>query len=108
MIDSKSNREELFSSLEKTFKQIQNDLKYGGKDYRLAFSFLDAKGVPPGLPKPLEADFKALADAETSLIESGAIAVCPPLPGGEVSREDIIKQTVYQCRAGICAPQSEP
>mmetsp|Transcript_27448 Transcript_27448/g.40309 ORF Transcript_27448/g.40309 Transcript_27448/m.40309 type:complete len:531 (-) Transcript_27448:145-1737(-) len=86
---------------------LKNNLKYGAKDYRKAFSFLEASGVPPGLPKPLEADLETLANADVSLQESGAIAPCPPLPGGKVSREEILKQTVYQCRSDVCAPRSK-
>jgi len=87
---------------------LKNNLQYTGKDYRAAFSFLEAKGVPKGLPKPLDIDMKSLRDAEVGLLESGAVARVPPLPGGEVSREDILKQTVYGCRADLCAPQSSP
>lgn len=87
---------------------LKNNLQYNGKDYRAAFSFLEAKGVPNGLPKPLAIDMKLLADSEVGLLESGAVAKCPPLPGGNVSREEILKQTVYGCRAGVCAPRSSP
>jgi len=87
---------------------LKNDLRYTGKDYRAAFSFLEAKGVPPGLPKPLDIDSKFLVDAEVGLLESGAVARCPPLPGGDTSREEILRQTVYGCRADICAPRSSP
>lgn len=87
---------------------LKNDLKYTGKDYRAAFSFLEAKGVPNGLPRPLDIDMEFLADAEVGLLESGAVAKCPPLPGGDVSREEILRQTVYGCRADICAPRSSP
>ena len=38
---------------------LKNNLKYTGKDYRAAFSFLEAKGVPSGLPKPLDIDMKS-------------------------------------------------
>ena len=86
---------------------LKNNLKYTGKDYRAAFSFLEAKGVPKGLPKPLDIDFQTLNDAETNLLGSGAIAVCPPLPGGDVSRAEIIAKTAYSCRAGTCTPQAE-
>lgn len=86
---------------------LKNNLKYSGKDYRTAFSFLEAKGVPRGLPKPLDIDFQTLKDAEINLLESGAIAVCPPLPGGDVSRSEIIAQTAYNCRKGICTPRAE-
>jgi len=86
---------------------LKNNLQFTGKDYRAAFSFLEAGGVPAGLPKPLDADFKTLADAEINLLESGAIAKCPPFPGGKYSREEILAQTIYQCRAGICGQQSE-
>ena len=61
-----------------------------------------------GLPKPLDIDMQSLRDAEVGLLESGAVAKCPPLPGGKVSREEILKQTVYGCRADICAPRSSP
>eukprot|EP00566_Odontella_aurita_P009647 CAMPEP_0113574556 /NCGR_PEP_ID=MMETSP0015_2-20120614/27210_1 /TAXON_ID=2838 /ORGANISM="Odontella" /LENGTH=514 /DNA_ID=CAMNT_0000477701 /DNA_START=1 /DNA_END=1545 /DNA_ORIENTATION=+ /assembly_acc=CAM_ASM_000160 len=87
---------------------LKNDLKYTGKDYRAAFSFLEAGGVPRGLPKPLDADFQTLADAEVNLLESGAISKCPPLVGGDVSREEILAQTAYNCRAGTCTPRSSP
>lgn len=87
---------------------LKNNLQYTGRDYRAAFSFLEAKGVPPGLPKPLDIDMKLLRDAEVGLLESGAVAKCPPLPGGDVSREEILKQTVYGCRADLCAPRSSP
>jgi hypothetical protein len=87
---------------------LQNNLKYTGKDYRAAFGFLEAKGVRKGLPKPLDIDMKALRDAEVGLLESGAVAKCPPLPGGKVSRAEILEQTVYGCRGDICAPRSSP
>ena len=87
---------------------LKNNLQYTGKDYRAAFSFLEAKGVPKGLPKPLDIDMKSLRDAEVGLLESGAVAPCPPLPGGNVSREDILKQTIYGCRGDICSPRSRP
>ncbi|KAL3764539.1 hypothetical protein ACHAW5_004803 [Stephanodiscus triporus] len=87
---------------------LKNNLAYTGKDYRAAFSFLEAGGVPPGLPRPLDVDMKSLRDAEVGLLESGAVARCPPLPGGDVSREDVLRQTVYGCRAGLCAPRSSP
>ena len=87
---------------------LKNNLQYTGKDYRAAFSFLEAKGVPKGLPKPLDIDMQALRDGEVGLLESGAVAKCPPLPGGDVSREEILKQTVHGCRADLCAPRSIP
>ncbi|KAL3792615.1 hypothetical protein ACHAWO_008776 [Cyclotella atomus] len=87
---------------------LKNNLQYTGKDYRNAFSFLEAKGVPKGLPKPLDIDMKSLRDAEVGLLESGAVAKCPPLPGGNVSREEILKQTIYGCRSDICSPRSSP
>lgn len=86
---------------------LKNNLKYTGKDYRKAFSFLEAAGVPSGLPKPLESDLKALSDAEINLMESGAIVKCPPLVGGNISRSDIIAQEIYNCRGGVCTPKSE-
>ena len=86
---------------------LKNNLKYTGKDYRAAFSFLEAKGVPKGLPKPLETDFQTLNDAEVNLLESGAIAICPPLPGGDASRAEIIAKTAYNCRAGTCTPRAK-
>ena len=46
---------------------LQNNLKYTGKDYRAAFSFLEASGVPAGLPKPLASDFQTLSDAEAGI-----------------------------------------
>lgn len=88
------------------FYPIKNNLKYTGKDYRKAFSFLEASGVPAGLPKPLDADFQTLNDAEVNLLESGAINKCPPLPGGKVSREEILAETVYNCRSGICTTRA--
>lgn len=85
---------------------LKNNLKYTGKDYRKSFGFLEAKGVPKGFPKPLEADFKLLRDAEVNLVESGAIAEAPPLVGGQFTRDEIIAKTVYRCRKGVCAPQA--
>ena len=87
---------------------LKNDLGYTGRDYRAACSFLEAGGVPRGLPRPLDVDMKALRDAEVGLLESGAVARVPPLPGGDVSREDVLRQTVYGCRADLCAPRSSP
>lgn len=87
---------------------FKNDLKYNGADFRNAYSFLEASGVPKGQPKPLDADLKLLRDSEQSLIESGAITPRPPLPGGKVPREEILKQTVYQCRKDVCAQRSSP
>lgn len=87
---------------------LKNDLRRTGKDYRAAFAFLEAGGVPRGLPRPLDADMKLLRDAEAGLLESGAVARCPPLPGGGVSREEVLRQTVYGCRADLCAPRSSP
>jgi len=86
---------------------FQNDLKYTGKDFKAAFDFLTTKGVRGGLPKPLEADFKALNDAEQNLLESGAIVKSPPLIGGKYSRDEILKQTIYECRSGICTPRAK-
>lgn len=85
---------------------FKNDLKYTGADFRKAYTFLEATGVPKGLPKPLDADLKLLRDSEVGLLESGAIAPCPPLPGGKFTREEILKQTVYQCRKDVCAPRA--
>jgi len=85
---------------------FKNDLKYTGKDFRRAYEFLQEGGESKRQPKPLEADLKLLRDSEQSLLASGAIAPCPPLPGGKFSREDILKQTVYQCRKDVCAPRA--
>ena len=85
---------------------LKNNLKYDGKAYRQAFTFLEASGVPEGLPKPLAADMQALVDAEVNLIESGAIALAPPMPGGSTSRAEIIAASSYRCRAGVCAPKA--
>jgi len=84
---------------------LKNDIKYDGKAYRQAFSFLEKSGVPEGLPKPLPADMKALVDAEVNLLESGAIAVVPPMPGSGASRSEIIAASAYRCRAGVCTPK---
>lgn len=85
---------------------LKNNLKYTGKDYRAAFRFLEASGVPKGLPKPLKSDLKALTDAEVGLIESGAITKVPPLVGGKVSRAEILAQEIYQCRGDYCTPRA--
>ena len=50
---------------------LKNNLKYNGKDFRAAFDFLTAEGPKPGLPKPLDADFQTLNDAQENLLESG-------------------------------------
>jgi len=86
---------------------LKNNLAYTGKDYRAAFSFLEASGTPKGLPKPLPLDMKTLNDAEINLTESGAIIKCPPLVGGEFSRAEIIAQEVYKCRGKSCTPKSQ-
>ena len=75
---------------------FKNDLKYNGKDYRKAFSFLEASGVPKGLPRPLDADLQFLKESEQGLIDSGAIVPCPPLPGGKFSRDEILAQTILR------------
>lgn len=75
---------------------FKNDLKYGGKDYRAAFSFLEATGVPKGLPNPLAGDLQFLRESEEGLIDSGAIVPCPPLPGGKFTRDEILAQTVLK------------
>lgn len=87
---------------------LKNDLQYTGKDYRAAFSFLEAQGPRKGLPRPLAADMALLVESEQGLLASGAVARCPPLPGGAASREEILKQTVYGCRGDVCAPRSSP
>ena len=85
---------------------LKNNLKYNGSDYRKSFGFLEDKGVPKGFPKPLDSDFKFLRDSEKDLFESGAIAEAPPLAGGKFSRDEIIAQTLYQCREGVCSQKA--
>lgn len=85
---------------------FKNDLKYNGADFRRAYTFLEASGVPKGQPKPLDGDMKLLRDSEQSLLSSGAISPCPPLPGGKFTREEILKQTIYQCRKDVCSPRA--
>ena len=75
---------------------FKNDLKYSGEDYRKAFTFLEDKGVPKGLPNPLDADLQFLRESEEGLLESGAIVPCPPLPGGKFTRDEILAQTVLR------------
>jgi len=75
---------------------FKNDLRYTGEDYRKAFSFLEDKGVPSGLPKPLEADLQFLRESEEGLIGSGSIVPCPPLPGGKFTRDEILAQTILR------------
>merc|ERR1712232_638117 len=87
---------------------LKNDLKYDGKAYRKAFGFLESGGMEKGLPKPLDADFQTFVDAEINLVETGKINKTPPRPGGEVTRSEILSQTSYGCRKGICTPQSKP
>ena len=87
---------------------LKNNLKFTGEDYRKAFGFLEEKGVPPGFPKPLDADLQLLRDAEQNLIESKAIAPAPPKVGGKYSRAEIIEQTTYRCRKDVCAPKADP
>jgi len=85
---------------------LKNNLKFNGKQYRNSFGFLEATGVPPGYPKPLDGDFKLLRDAEKSLVKNGAIAEAPPLVGGKYSRAEIIERSTYRCRAGECAQKA--
>lgn len=75
---------------------FKNDLKYNGADYRKAFTFLEATGVPKGLPKPLAGDLQFLLESEEGLLESGAIVPCPPLPGGKFTRDEIVAQTILK------------
>lgn len=106
---------------------LKNNLKYNGKDFRAgetgvgrdlffchclpslvaAFDFLTAEGPKPGLPKPLDADFQTLNDAQENLLESGAISKAPPMPGTKgVTRQEIIAQSAYGCRGDYCSPQA--
>lgn len=85
---------------------LQNNLSLTGKDFRASFGFLEDKGVPSGYPTPLAADLQTLRDAEEYLIESGAIVPAPPKVGA-ASRQEILKKTVYRCRAGVCAPRAD-
>jgi hypothetical protein len=88
---------------------LKNNLSFTGKDYRNAFKFLEVGGVPNGYPRPLDADLELLRNAEVSLVASGAIAQAPSKPGTKgKSRSDILAETVYRCRSGVCAPQSKP
>jgi hypothetical protein len=87
---------------------LKNNLKFTGQDYRKAFGFLEARGVPRGFPKPLDADLQLLRSAEENLVQNGAIAPCPPLPGGKFSRAQILAMTVYRCRVDVCAPRASP
>jgi hypothetical protein len=86
---------------------LKNNIQATAQDYRDSFGFLEEKGVPRGFPKPLDADLQLLRDAEISLIASGAIAQAPPKLGGKVSRADVIQQTIYRCRAEVCAPRAK-
>ena len=86
---------------------LKNNLAFTGSDYRKSFGFLEESGVPSDFPQPLKADLQTLLDAEVSLIESGAIAPAPPKVGGKFSRAEIIEQTIYRCRKGICAPKAD-
>jgi Domain of unknown function (DUF4336) len=85
---------------------LKNNLQFNERDYRAQFGFLEVKGVPPGYPKPLDADLQTLRYAEESLISSGAIAPTPPKVGGAASRAEIIAQTTYRCRRNVCAPKA--
>jgi Domain of unknown function (DUF4336) len=87
---------------------LKNNLQLNGRDYRASFGFLEEAGVPAGFPKPLAADLQTLNDAEVSLMASGAIVQAPPKVGGSASRAEIIAQTTYRCRNGVCAPRAEP
>eukprot|EP00587_Corethron_hystrix_P016601 CAMPEP_0113326856 /NCGR_PEP_ID=MMETSP0010_2-20120614/18840_1 /TAXON_ID=216773 ORGANISM="Corethron hystrix, Strain 308" /NCGR_SAMPLE_ID=MMETSP0010_2 /ASSEMBLY_ACC=CAM_ASM_000155 /LENGTH=59 /DNA_ID=CAMNT_0000187407 /DNA_START=450 /DNA_END=629 /DNA_ORIENTATION=+ /assembly_acc=CAM_ASM_000155 len=59
------------------------------------------------MPSPLQGDNKLLSDSSVNLIESGAVSAVPPLPGGTVSRQDIIARSAYGCRGGICTPRAK-
>lgn len=87
---------------------LKNNLSFGPKDYRAAFGFLETSGVPKGFPQPLKADLQTLLDAEEALVAMGAIVPAPPKVGGSISRAEILAQTSYQCRAGVCSAQSQP
>ena len=75
---------------------FKNDLKYNGRDYRKAFSFLQASGVPPGLPKPLDGDLAFLRESEEGLIESGAISPTPPLPDRTIAMNKLVVKAAMQ------------
>ncbi len=87
---------------------LKNNLRYTGKDYQVVFAFLEVGGVPRELPRLLDIDVKLLRDVKVSLLESGAVAKCPPLPGGGVSREEVLRQTMYGCWADLYALRSCP
>lgn len=86
---------------------LKNDLAFKGSDYRKTFGFLEESGVPPGFPRPLDADLQTLRDAEVNLVEQGAIAPAPPKVGGKSSRAEIVEKTLYRCRKGICTPKAD-
>jgi len=58
------------------------------------------------MPVPLPGDMALLVSSEVGLLESGAVSAVPPLPGGTVSRKDIIERSAHGCRGGICAPRA--
>lgn len=87
---------------------LKNNLPLTGLEYRKSFDFLTVLGVPPGYPRPLPADLEALVDAESILVQSGAIPPHPPQIGGEYSRAEIIEHTIYLCRGNVCAPKASP
>ncbi|KAL3940146.1 MAG: hypothetical protein SGARI_001104, partial [Bacillariaceae sp.] len=75
---------------------FKNDLKYNGRDYRKAFSFLEARGTPAGLPKPLDGDLAFLKESEEGLLDSGAISPTPPLPDRTVAVNNLVVKAAMQ------------
>ncbi|GMH68479.1 hypothetical protein TrRE_jg11143, partial [Triparma retinervis] len=85
-----------------------NDLRYTGPDFLRAFGFLAPGGLTCGGPRPLEADFRQLEEAERSLVTSGAIAKEPTMLGGRgITREDVIRETENRCRKGVCTQEAK-
>jgi hypothetical protein len=87
---------------------LKEQLRFSGKDFKDAFGFITEKGMKKGLPDPLKADLEFLRDLETGLLEGGVLARAPPLLGRKNTREDLIRQSVYECRGEFCTVKSEP
>ena len=86
---------------------LKNNIAADGRVFRRAFTFLEEGGEPAGQPKPLDADLQTLRDAEVALMGSGAITIRPPKLGKK-NRVEVLAETKYVCRRGICAPRASP
>jgi len=82
---------------------LKETLEFTGKDFKDAFGFLTASGMKKGLPDPLPLDLALLREIDVNLVSGGVLQKAPPLVGTKgVTREDVVKLSVYECRGEFC------